>query len=74
MAVSLILSQCLRALKSEDKKTVQNLEIWLGDLLGTLSSTFSVGTRVDDIPIYFEHIGLLLADLMSSDFLNSENF
>ena len=35
-----------------------------------MSENFGEGTRAADTPVYFEKIGLILADLMVSDVLN----
>ena len=37
MANALLVSQCLRALRSGVSKTIMHLDIWLGDLIGSLS-------------------------------------
>ena len=71
MANALLVSQCIRALKSGDKKTVMHVQFWLGDLIGSLSPNFSEGSTVSEVPDYFERIGLLLADLMVSEHLDS---
>jgi len=70
MANSLMASQCVRALRSGNSKTILHLEYWLGDLIGTLSPDFSEGTVIQNTPAYFEHLGLLLADLMASGLLD----
>ena len=57
-------------IKSGDQRTIRHLEYWLGDLLGNLSSSIKVGTSATVTHPYFEHIGLQLADMMISDFLN----
>ena len=36
MSNSLLVSQCLRALRSKDTKTVMHIGYWLGDLIGSL--------------------------------------
>ena len=72
MASSLLLSQCLRAVRSNDQKTTRHIEYWLGDLIGSFMPNFKSGTAATVTPPYFEHIGLLMADLMAADFLNEK--
>ena len=73
MSNALISSQCVRLIRSGDKKSIHHLEFWLGDLIGALSTNFVAGTTAAETPPYFEKIGLLLADLMISDSLNITN-
>ena len=74
MSNALLTSQCLRLVRSGDRKTFQHLEYWLGDLLGLLSTDNTTGTVAADTPVHFEKIGILLTDLMISDALNASNF
>ena len=67
MANALLVSQCVRALKSGDIRCTGHLEYWLGDLIGSVFPGLSMGTYAEDTPAYFEHLGLLLAELMVND-------
>ena len=71
MANSLLVSQCVRALRGGDKKTVMHVQHWLGDLIGSLSPRFSEGSATNEVPEYFERIGVLVADLMVSEVLSN---
>ena len=67
MADSLLVSQCVRLINSGDKKSLQHLSFWLGDLLGTLLPGLGQMNSALVIPEYFSHIGEVFADMMISD-------
>ena len=71
MADSLLVSQCVRLINSADKKSLQHLSFWLGDLLGTLIPGLGQVNSAVDIPEYFNHIAELFAELMMSDTLTA---
>ena len=71
MADSLLFSQCVRLIKSGDKKSLQHLSFWLGDLLVDLIPGLDQVDRASVIPEYFNHIGELFAEMMISDFLTT---
>ena len=48
-----------------------HVQHWLGDLIGSLSPRFSEGSATNEVPEYFERIGVLVADLMVSEVLSS---
>ena len=66
MANSLRLSQCVRLINSGDKKSLQHLSFWLGDLLGTLIPDIGQGNSAVLIPEYFNHVAEVAADMMIS--------
>ena len=67
MSNALLTSQCVRLIRSGDRKTLRHLDYWLGDLLGFLSTDYTTGTVAADTPVYFEKVGMLLTDLMIPD-------
>ena len=54
MADSLRLSQCVRLINSGDKKSLQHLSYWLGDLLDTLIPGLGQVNSAVVIPDFFE--------------------
>ena len=71
MADSLLFSQCVRLINSGDKKSLQHLSFWLGNLLGDLIPGLDLVDSAAVVPEYFSHIGELFADMMISDFLTA---
>ena len=73
MADALLFSQCIRLIRSGDRKTVQHFDFWLGDLLVSLVP--GMGQTVSSLhtPEYWGHIGELFADMMVSDTLTVES-
>ena len=71
MADSLLVSQCVRLINSGDKKSLQHLSFWLGDLLGTLIPGLGQMNSAAVIPEYFSHVGEVFADMMISDALTA---
>ena len=69
MADSLLFSQCIRLIRSGDRKSVQHFDFWLGDLLVDLVP--GLGQTVSSLytPEYFGHIGELFADMLVTDTL-----
>ena len=72
MADALLFSQCIRLIRSEDRRSVQHFDFWLGDLLVSLVP--GLGQTVSSLhtPEYFGHIGELFADMMVTDTLTVE--
>ena len=66
MADALLFSQCIRLIRSGDRKTVQHFDFWLGDLLVSLVP--GMGQTVSSLhtPEYWGHIGELFADMTLS--------
>ena len=71
MADSLLVSQCVRLINSGDKKSLQHLSYWLGDLLGTLLPGLGQMNTAVMIPDYFSHIAEVFADMMIGDALTA---
>ena len=71
MADSLRLSQCVRLINSGDKKSLQHLTYWLGDLLDTLIPGLGQVNSAVVIPDYYIHVAELVADMMISDTLTA---
>ena len=71
MANSLLVSQCVRLINSGDKKSLQHLSFWMGDLLGALIPGLGQVNSAVVIPEYFNHIAELIAEMMISDTLNA---
>ena len=71
MSESLLVSQCIKLIRSGYKRSKCHLDYWLGDLTGSLSHNIEAETVAHLTPSYFECIGILLADLMVADILNS---
>ena len=71
MADSLLVSQCVRLINSGDRKSLQHLSFWLGDLLGTLIPGLGQVNSAVVIPEYFNHIAELFAELMIGDTLTA---
>ena len=73
MADALLFSQCIRLIRSGDKKTLQHFDFWLGDLFVSLVP--GMGQTVSSLhtPEYFGHIGEIFADMMVSDTLTVES-
>ena len=73
MANALIFSQCIRLIRSGDRRSVRHFDFWLGDLLVSLVP--GLGQTVSSLytPEYYGHIGELFADLMVTDTLTVES-
>merc|ERR1712240_146670 len=71
MADSLLVSQCVRLINSGDKKSLQHLSHWLGNLLGTWVPGLGQMNTAVMIPDYFSHIAGVFADMMISDALTA---
>ena len=62
MCKSLLLTQFLRLLKSEDPKTMSHVSYWIGDTLGDLVPGIDDGPHAEKIPDYFAHIEFLVME------------
>ena len=67
MANSLLVSQGIRAIKSGDKKTVQHLKVWLGDLIGVFSEPF---LKVQSLKLRQYILNILDSFWLTTDILN----
>ena len=52
---------------------IRHLQYWLGDMIGIICPDLSGVTTALITPPYYEHVGLVLADLMASDYLNDSS-
>ena len=73
MADALLFYQCIRLIRSGDKRSVQHFDFWLGDLLVDLVP--GMGQTVSSLhtPEYFGHIGEIFADMIATDTLTEDN-
>ena len=68
MADSLLFSQLCRLIKSGEKKTLEHVSYWLGDLLENLAPDTNLGQlRALETPEYFAHIAELVVEMMISE-------
>ena len=73
MGQALLTSQCLRLLKTGDKRYVCHLDYWLGALLGNVMPDMGIGIQARSDNPYFSTLGDYLASLLVSGFLNAGN-
>ena len=69
MCKSLLLSQFLRLLKSGDRKSLQHVGYWVGELLGDLVVGLDGGVHAQDLPEYYDHVSDLLVEAKSSELI-----
>ena len=62
MSKSLLLSQVLRLLKSEDQKSIRYLGYWMGELLGDLLPGIELGEHAVDSVVYYDYLATLIVD------------
>ena len=73
MADSLLFSQLCRLLRSGEKKTLEHVFYWIGDILESLAPDTSHGQlRAAETPEYFAYIADLVAEMMISDKVAAE--
>ena len=70
MNKSLMASQCVRLLNSEDAKSVGHIEFWMGPLLASICPWMNATSSTNDIPEYFSQLADVIASLMLSDTLS----
>ena len=73
MADSLLASQCIRMLRSGDRRSLGHLDFWVGDLLVAVAPWMGQGVSALETPEYFGHLGQVLASLMIGDTLTSSS-
>ena len=71
---ALLLSQLLRLLKSNDKKSIGHVGYWLGELLGDLVMGIDGGVHATEVPAYFDHLGHLLVEAKACDLVTEGNW
>ena len=62
MANSLLLSQVLRLMKTEDQKSIRYVGYWMGELLGDLLPGIELGEQAADSVVYFDYLATLIVD------------
>ena len=68
MANSLLFSQLCRLIKSGEKKTLEHVSYWIGDLMESLEPGINVGQlRAPETPEYFAYIADLVVEMMISE-------
>ena len=76
MADSLLFSQLCRLIKSGDKKTLEHVFYWLGDLLESLAPNINLALgqhRAQETPEYFAHIADLVVKMKISEKVTAGN-
>ena len=71
---ALMLSQLLRLLKSRDRKSLGHVGYWLGELLGDLLPGIDGGEHALEVPVYYEHLSLLVADAKADEIIKQNNW
>ena len=73
MADALLFSQLCRLLRSGERKTVEHVFYWLGDLLESLAPNINHGPlRAVETPEYFAHLADLVTEMMISEKVTAE--
>ena len=67
MSKSLILSQLLRMLKSEDYKSIGHVSFWIGRILDDLLPDMLNGTYAAVVPAFYIHLAEIVADALISE-------
>ena len=70
MSDSLLVSQCIRMIRSGDMRYLHHLDYWMGELLVGLVPWMGQGVGAVVTPEYFGHLGQLLTDLMIAETLS----
>ena len=71
---SLLLSQLLRLLKSEDTKSMAHIGYWMGDLLADFVPGFSGGQHARTTPEYFNYLADLVTEAQISEIITTSNW
>ena len=70
MSKSLLLSQLLRLLKSEDIKSVQHVSFWLGELLEDLGLGVDVAEYANKLPEIYDYLAGLVVEGIAAGWLS----
>ena len=70
MADALLFSQCVRLIRSEDSKSIQHLDYWIGGFLVDLGPGLGQGVQPVHTHEYYEHIAELFADMLVNETLS----
>ena len=73
MSKSLMLTQLLRLLKSNDLKSVDHLGYWVGEILADFLPGFDNGDHSEHLGEYYGYLSSLIVDLKLADHVNKEN-
>ena len=74
MCKSLLLTQLLRLLRSDDTKPVNHVCYWIGEILGDLHPNFDQGNPPRTIPAYFQFLACTVADAKINELINDSNW
>ena len=74
MSKSLLLSQTLRLLKSDDKKSIAHLGYWIGELLGDLLPGVELGEHAEESVEYYDFLATLIVDAKLAEKIDVENW
>ena len=74
MSKSLLLSQVLRLLKSENQKSIRYLGYWMGELLGDLLPGIELGEQAVDSVVYFDYLATLIVDAKLAEQITVQNW
>ena len=72
MNKSLMASQCIRLLNSNDVKSVSHIEFWMGPLMASVCPWMNAAPLTNNIPEYFSQLGDIMASIMLSGTLSTE--
>ena len=73
MADSLLFSQLCRMLRSGEKKSLEHVFYWLGDLLESLAPDINHGPlRAAETPEYFAHVADVVTEMIISEKVTAE--
>ena len=71
---ALLLSQMLRLLRSNDRKSTSQVGYWIGELLGDLVQGIDGGVHANDAPAYLDHFSHLVVEARSFDLITLCNW
>ena len=67
---SLLLSQLIRLLKSGDRKSLQHVGYWVGELLGDLVVGIDGGDHANDLPEYYAYVADVVVEAKVSELIS----
>ena len=74
MSKSLLLSQVLRLLKSEDQKSIGHLGYWIGEVLGDLLPGVELGDHALVSVEYYDYLASLVVEAKLADQVTAGNW
>ena len=69
---ALLTSQCIRLLRSDDSKSINHVDFWMGSLLQNVFQDIGHAMEASTTPEYFSILADNLADIMMSGLLTTE--